>query len=177
MSTLPSRRQFKEATDSPIIPVGRSLHRFAIGVDPGDHTGFAVFDRQEKKLVEVLTLDFWRTYWHVVNSYQPGDCRIYIEFTKHLKIHKRHYAAAKAVEQRSGKGGRGTLMKIIRDAGGVIRESELLIQGLRLAGYHVEEAGVADKNTWTEGFFKQVTKWQPTVSQHARDAVCLCWMR
>lgn len=172
-----TKRQMKQATASPVVPAGVSSHQFAIGIDPGQNTGLAVFDRQGKKLVDVQTLDFWRCYWHIINTYTPSSCRIYVEYTKHLKIHRRHFAAAKAAQDKYGKGGQGTLRKILLDVGKVLGQTDLLIEGLRLAGYHVEEAGVADKDTWTPVFFKAITRYEHEVSQHARDAACMCWMR
>lgn len=175
--TKVTRRQMKEATASPVVPATASSHQYAIGIDPGQNTGFAVYDRKNNRLVDAQTLDFWRCYWHIINTYPPGSCRIYVEYTKHLKIHQRHYAAARAIQQKNGKGGQGTLRKILVDVGKVLGETDLLIQGLRLAGYHVEEAGVASKDTWTPVFFKAITRYEHEVSQHARDAACMCYGR
>jgi hypothetical protein len=161
-------------------------HTFAIGIDPGEHTGLAVFNRKENRLAEIYDLDFWRAYWHIINNYPPTDCRIYVECTKHLKIHRRHYWAADKIGERVAlqkgeaagkKAQRGTVVKIARDAGGTIREAELLMQGLTLAGYQVIRGGVAQKDEWTEQFFQRITKYMGKVTQHERDATCMCWMR
>lgn len=150
-----------------------SRHTFAIGIDPGVNTGFAVFHRWEKSLKEIRTMSFWECYLHILKTYAPDDCELFVEWTKHLGIYARYEGQVK-----KGKGDEiRKMMSIVRKVGSVIRETELLVAGLEAAGYKVIKAGVADKDTWNDKFFKMITKHPKTVSQHARDACCLCWMR
>lgn len=141
-------------------------HTFAIGVDPGCSTGVSVFNRTTKKLVEVQTLTFWGAYWHIVQNYAVFDCRIYVELTKNIRVFNRHFGAAN--------GKQAMLNKIAMNAGGVVREAELLIEGLRLAGFTVVECPATGKG-WTDDVMRRVTGYEKRTSQHARDSVSLCW--
>lgn len=143
-------------------------HTFALGVDPGLSTGFAAYNRKEKKLVEINTLSFWSLYWHVVQNYAVFDCKIYVELTKSVRVFNRH--------TQSANGKQAVLNKIAMNAGGVVREAELLIEGLRLAGFTVVECPATGKD-WTDEFLRRVTGYDKRTSQHARDAVSLCWQR
>ena len=113
-------------------------------------------------------LGFLGAYWHVINNYQPYDCVIYVELTKNVHLFNRHFGAAK--------GKQAMLNKIAMNAGGVVREAELLIAGLRLAGFTVVECTGTGKD-WTDGLLRRITGYDKRSSQHARDAVSLCWQR
>lgn len=136
---------------------------YSIGIDPGKHTGFAVYDLRTERFARLETLDFWSAFGAVM-LYQPEMLsRVVIELpdTKHI-WHKD--AATRSAMQRQAV-----------NVGSVLREAELLSMGLRKAGYPVENANPRGKVD--EKKFKMITGWTGRSNQHCRDAGLLCYGR
>jgi hypothetical protein len=150
------------------------LDRFplVVGIDPGQHTGCAMYNRVSGTLREVFTADFWRVRQYVLTL--PADQTLVVI----------EWPAGNAVTFR-GKGksrqNRGetaaTREKSSRDVGGNMREAELLARGLEEAGYTVV------RKTPTKGSqtkldaptFERVTGWTARTNEHGRDAGMLCF--
>lgn len=138
------------------------MKRYSIGVDPGKETGFAVYDRKEKRLIEVVTLDFWGVVDRMEKEYPPDRVhKLVIELPNGKSVwHK--IAKARGAVERTGV-----------NVGSVIREAELLIKRMKESGYNVitpHPLGKVDKNQ-----FKRITGWQGKTNPHARDAGMMCF--
>ena len=53
--------------------------RFAIGIDGGKKTGFAVWDRSMHEFMKLETCDFWTVYKYVVDHFTPKNAELFIE--------------------------------------------------------------------------------------------------
>ena len=138
------------------IPINVSKFQFHIGIDPGNSTGFAVYDRIEKKFLVVETLDFWMAY-SKAQAYSVKDTRIIVEVSK-----------TKANWQKD----KSTTTSV--NIGGVIKESKLLAEGFRRLGFYVETPHPRGKVD--ASYFKRVTGYQGRTNEHMRDAGLLCFM-
>jgi len=135
--------------------------KFVIGVDPGTHTGYAVYSVERRAFLEILTLTFWETF-DMVTQYNPEWTKIVVEVP-----------STKAVWQAMPKTGLRSLQRQAVNVGGVLREAELMADGLFNAGYLVIRAhpiGKTDKKR-----FQRVTGFMGRLNQHQRDAGMLCW--
>lgn len=164
MSTLPNNQ-----ASSTGVRLRAARPRYAIGIDPGVNTGLAVWDRTEKKLIECRTVDFWSAYWHLINTYQIFDTDMYVELSKGMGMYWRN--------RQEAAGSPVVLQSKAKMMGSVIRESELLIKGLRHVGYNVVECKPTREKKWDQQYFKRLTGWEKQANEHARDAARLCWMR
>jgi hypothetical protein len=139
--------------------------KLRIGIDPGTKTGFAVADSDTGRLLEVQTLDFWSTFDRInflaaSPDYEVVEIVIEVPDTKHV-WHKG--ASGPAALQRQGV-----------NVGSVIREAQLLAEGLarQFPVTRVKPRGKhpADK-------FADYTGWTERTNQHERDAALLVYRR
>jgi hypothetical protein len=139
--------------------------RYYVGIDCGVETGLAVWDAQEKKLIEVKTMmihqaiDEVRHWIHLHAFIRVEDAR------------KREYFA----EEKNNSEYRGKLM----GAGSVMRDSKIWEDYLtdmfeNWTGVYFEM--VPPKNNKTKlgaSEFAKITGWKKRSSVHARDAAML----
>lgn len=122
-----------------------------IGIDPGQKTGIALVI--DGKLVKLDTVDFWRAY-RVVDSYKGIAIRVAVEVPRNKK-NWHGVGAAVAV-------------------GGVIREAQLLAEGIERLGFIVDRVhptGIGKKMKHAE--FCKLTGWVGRTNEHTRDAALL----
>ena len=135
-----------------------------IGIDPGTKTGFAVADAYTGQLISVETLDFWGVVDRVrVLRFDHNVVEIVIEVpdTKHV-WHKG--ASGPAALQRQGV-----------NVGSVIREAQLLAEGLERLGLPVKR--VAPRGKQPADKFATFTGWTARTNQHERDAALLVFRK
>lgn len=139
--------------------------RYYVGIDTGVQTGLAVWDKHEKKLIDVQTLmiheamDTVRNWIHLHAFIRVEDAR------------QREYLA----EEKNDAEYRGKLM----GAGSVMRDAKIWEDYLKdmfekWQGVHYEM--VAPKNNKTKldaAEFVKITGWKKRCSIHARDAAML----
>lgn len=130
---------------------------FVWGIDGGVSTGLAKWDRRNRKFVEILTLDFWAAYEHVLQD-DPQTTEIIIEAPRLISPTFSYGESARRKRE-----------KIAGNIGGVKRESQLLADGFRRKGFTVTEEKPHGPK-WPDEYFKRVTGWQGRTSQHGRDA-------
>jgi hypothetical protein len=135
--------------------------RYIIGIDSGVNTGIAIWDKQEKKFVDITTTMIHRAMdavkkWHEANISNPIHVRV-------EDARQRKWFGNSGREQLQGAG------SIKRDAG--IWEDFLKDLGI---SYEM----VAPKNNSTKltsATFKQITKWEKSTNEHNRDAAMLVY--
>lgn len=147
--------------------------RYVVGIDPGVKTGFSVWDREGKRLLNVETADFWTVFFRVSNApiLRQENTLIVIEVA--------HYAPT--FRGRKDKAENfNTMSRMARNVGQVTREAQLLVEGFRRLGYTVQEQkplGKAKKAEDDIQQFQRLTGWTERTSQHARDAARMCFQR
>ena len=135
--------------------------RFVIGIDPGTHTGFAVYSVERRSFNDLLTLTFWEAFDKVL-EYPPESTKVIIEVP-----------STNTVWQAMPKTGIRPIQRQAVNVGRVIREAELLAEGIFSRGYLVIKSnpiGKADKRR-----FQRITGFMGRLNQHQRDAGMLCW--
>ena len=137
--------------------------RWVIGIDPGKNTGFAVYDIERGELRELTTVDFWTVYHKVLNTYSSTTAAIYIEVPK-----TKHVFQKKAT-------GDSQMQRQAVNIGSVIREAELLAEGLERVGYTVTRKHPQGKVSAER--FESYTGWTGRSNEHTRDAAMLCYGR
>lgn len=138
--------------------MAQQKHKLVIGIDPGKKTGYAIFDRDEKKLTEVGTLDFWSIYTQFTDRFYPELAEIIIEVPRT----KRNWQKSKHQTTSA-------------NIGGIYREAELLAEGFKKAGYKVTTQHPKGKLTHEQ--VTRITKYEGKTNEHNRDAIMLCWMK
>jgi hypothetical protein len=138
------------------------MKRFSIGVDPGKHTGAAVYDRKERRLIEVVTIDFWRFAFDFHLRYPPNVVhKLIVELPNTTAVWHKKAKKREAIE------------KTAVNVGKSLREAELLADWAGRVGYEVitrHPQGKVD-----DAIFRRITGWKGRTSQHARDAAMLCF--
>ncbi len=144
-----------------------SKKRFVIGIDAGVKSGFAVWDREKKKIILNKTTDFWGIYYEVCGGkpfeYKTSDTMFVIE----------NPALNKPVFQ-NRLFGQNSLqsLKIAQNVGSNKREAELLIRAFRQLGFQVVEAQPTTAK-WTAEHLERLTGITERTSAHVRDAIKL----
>lgn len=133
-----------------------------IGIDPGTHTGFAVWDTYQKKLLAVETLQIHEALLkvHELHTKYNGMICVRIEDARHVS---RNGAESRARIQGAG--------SIKRDCS--IWEDFCEDYGIL---YQFSRPGKGMTKPTPE-YFKMLTKWKGRTSNHARDAVMLVFGR
>lgn len=172
-----SQKAPKRKSEASIAP-STSRFRFVIGIDPGVKTGIAIWDRESSRLVMVETMDFWGVMLPLVcdiDNLLPGN--VIRNTNTEFVVEIAHYAPT--FRERRGKATSvGTADRMSRNVGGVTREAQLLVAGLRACGYTVTERrpiGKAKRAADDVEQFERQTGWTERTSQHARDAARLCF--
>lgn len=133
-----------------------------IGIDGGASTGYAVWDRPSKTLMTVKTLDFWSTIEQLGKDFVEGETCIVIENPSAIKglYHRMREANPNIMANKGQKVGR------------VKRESELMMMYFEKSNWdYIPVAPTRSKVS--ADYFKTLTGWQKTCSQHGRDAAML----
>lgn len=131
-----------------------------IGIDVGVNTGFAVWDKEEKKIVELSTLKIHRAMERVKYLSEHDDIEVFFEDAR----------------QRNWFGNAGR--EKLQGAGSVKRDSSIWDDFLKDLGvtYHA----IPPKNNTTKvgkEMFNKITHWEGSSSEHSRDAAFLVLMR
>lgn len=152
------------------------MDKIVIGIDPGQNTGFAVWDSFEKKFISLLTVSFWEAISLLQQAKTREDiglCRLEVvveDVTQNKPIFMK--------ENRSKSGVKG-FSRIASNVGMNKRDCQLLIQWCEVNGVKVVTVKPTKKSLTkldAESFLK-ITKYSSSTSQHARDAGMLVFGR
>lgn len=128
-------------------------HRLVIGIDPGKTTGLALLNKETEELLELHSFNFWSAMNFCMLS---AAATVVVEVPETRAIW-------------SGKGTTGKAkLKVASNVGGTIREAELLVEGLELAGKTVVQVHPLGKLPAEQ--FKRLTGWSGSSNEHTRDA-------
>lgn len=136
---------------------------YVIGIDPGKNTGVAVYCTERQMLIAVTSMTFWEAYQFVQDYDFAAIQEVVVEVPDTKHVWQKAASGTRAMQRQSV------------NVGSVIREAELLAEGLERLGYKVKRVPPRRKITAAE--FTQWTGWTQTTNQHARDAAMLCYRR
>ena len=134
-----------------------------IGIDPGQQTGFAVYCHTEKRLIELKTLCFWSAFGEVLLHDPLNVSKVVVEVPDSKHVWHKAARDLKAIQRQAV------------NVGGVIRESQLMAEGIKRAGYLV--LTLPPKGKVDAEKFQKFTCWEGRSNGHERDAGLLCWGR
>lgn len=135
-------------------------HTLYIGIDAGTHTGIAVWDRTDRRLVSVETMTITKAMDVVRGLAESADIVVYLEDAR-----KRNWFGCAGREKLQG-------------AGSVKRDCSIWETFCEELG--VECRKIAPKNNYTKltaKQFKTLTNWAGRTSEHSRDAAMLVFGR
>jgi hypothetical protein len=136
---------------------------YTIGIDPGKDTGVAVYCTDRQTLIAVHSMSFWEAY-RFVQDYDFGVIKeVVVEVPDSKHVWQKAASSPRAL-QRQGV-----------NVGSVIREAELMAEGLERLGYKVKRVPPRKKIAAAE--FIHWTGWSQKTNQHARDAAMLVYRR
>lgn len=125
-------------------------HRYVIGVDTGTNTGFAIWDRQEQKLIECYSVMIHQAF-ELILKYPP-ECFVRVEDAR-----LRKYIT----------GGREKL----QGAGSIKRDAKIWEDFLTDKNIPFEMVAPKNNRTKLDHFtFKKIIGHKGKTNQHARDA-------
>lgn len=131
-----------------------------IGIDPGKHTGIAVWDAYAKMFLDVRTLFIHQAMDTILFYHRKGD-DVFVVFE----------------DARQRKWYTGDREKL-QGAGSVKRDCTIWEDFLN--DYGIRYQAIAPHKGMTkmsEGYFKTITQWRKRTSNHARDAALLVFGR
>lgn len=135
-----------------------------IGIDPGEHTGVAVWDSAAHCFVTVKTLALHRAL-ELVRGWQSVAPRVIFEDARQRRWFPRERNASEY---------RGRLM----GAGAAKRDAAIWEEFLKDSGIQYEaRKPQAGATKWTPEYFARVTGYTGRTSEHARDAAVLVYGR
>lgn len=140
------------------------MTRYYIGIDTGTNTGFALWDAEERRLLEVTCLPLHAALLRVYAFEGRTDVCVCFEDARLRKW----YGTRTAKEDRDK----------LQGAGSVKRDSAIWEDALRDWG--IPFRAVAPKNNATKmtgHFFAAVTGWKGRTNEHGRDAAMLVFGR
>lgn len=128
-----------------------------IGIDPGTHTGYAVWDTHKRSLLRVETMVISRAL-QAVSEHQFDVCRVIVEDAR-----LRKWLGTKARESLQG-------------AGSIKRDCSIWQEALEdMDMAHVFRGPAKGLTKLDAERFRRLTGWQGRTSSHARDAAMLIW--
>lgn len=143
------------------------MARYFIGIDPGVHTGFAVWDAHLGKFVEVETFHICQAL-EKVGAYRKsydGDIEVIFEDARQ----RRWFPS-----ERNNSEYRGRLM----GAGAAKRDAKIWEEFLEWRGIkYTAQAPHAGGTKWNKEAWEKITGWKGRTSEHARDAALLVFNR
>jgi len=128
------------------------VSRYTVAIDPGKDTGFAVYDRIEKKLIRLETTDFCNAYHTIITEYSKAYA-VVVE----VPTTKANFTKSKNDSPIKN-----------HNIGRVCRESELMADMLEFAGMNVIRQRPAGKKDASA--FARITGWKGQTNPHKRDA-------
>ena len=143
---------------------------YFIGIDTGVHTGLALWDAKDGRLVELKTQGIVHamhtvSVWRDEAREQGRECVIVMEDARLRKWLPR---------ERNLSEFKGRLM----GAGSVKRDASIWEEFAKLAGIPILATKPrAGMTKWDANYFKLITGYTKTCSKHARDAALLVWGR
>jgi hypothetical protein len=142
-------------------PKPKLQYKLLIGIDPGVHTGLAIYDRTKKKLLEVITTG-------IIQAQITVRHNRFMEQINLANILVRMEDAR--LRTWFGDAGREVLM----GAGSIKRDCSMWEEFLKYHSIPYEFVAPKNNKTKTDAkLFNQITGWSQKTNEHGRDAAML----
>ncbi len=148
---------------------------FNIGLDLGQTTGLAIYDREEREW-HLVTSGLWLDMIRYIKPFPPDTCNIYIEDTRKIKaIYDRHMKEyeTKIRTRRIEMSDLRKLAKIAQNVGGVKKLCQCTQELLEIEGYIVKMVPPVREPKWNARTSMRMTGYTGQTNQHSRDAMRL----
>lgn len=135
--------------------------RWYIGLDPGTHTGVAVWDGKMRRFLSISTRTATDARDFIARNFPPEETAIIFEDARQRKWLPREKNLSEY---------RGRLI----GAGSIKRDCEIWVEFCDF--YHYTYTAIPPRKgmtKWTEEQFTRITGWTTRTSNHARDAALL----
>ena len=154
--------KYGPTADQATVELGDNYQK-VVAVDPGVDTGVAVTWGDHTR---TLIVDFWDVYRRSINGTNTDGTLYVVEAPYKTGVtHQRLIAGQKRLSAQ---------LKIAQNAGGVQREAELLVEGLRRLGYDVVEHEPSTSKKWDhESLEGLIGEWNGPSNEHTRDALMM----
>ena len=142
----------------------------SIGLDPGEHTGFAVWDGASRAFLEVATLPLWKAMeevrkWNYTCIAQNIPFYVVFEDARQRRWFP---------QERNNAEYRGRLM----GAGAAKRDARIWEEYLTDNGIPFQaRKPMPGQTKWDADYFARITGYTGRTSEHARDAALLVFQR
>ncbi len=137
-----------------------------IGIDPGVHTGYAVWDSEDRKFIAIKTVKLYEAILSVWQLHKEGK-RLKVVFED---ARQRTWIP----REKDNSQYRGRLI----GSGSIKRDSKIweeFCEGCTIPYMMIKPS--AGMTKWSEEYFRNLTDWQGRTSYHARDAAALVFGR
>lgn len=136
-----------------------------IGIDPGEHTGIAVWDSDEHAFIDITTCKLHEAFTIVHTWAVSRPLKVVFEDARLRKWFKQETSTSEY---------RGKLM----GAGAAKRDSAIWEEFLTDYGIPFEARKPQPGGTkWNKEYWERVTGWTKRTSEHARDAALLVFQK
>jgi len=136
-----------------------------VGIDPGEHTGVAVWDSERQAFTDLRTLKLHQALQYVAQLDDAEDIAVIFEDARQRRWFPRERSASEY---------RGRLM----GAGAAKRDAAIWQEFLDDLAIPYEAHSPRPGTTkWNEDYWRKVTGWQGRSSEHSRDAALLVFGR
>lgn len=155
-------------TDTPPL-----VKPFVLGVDPGLHTGVAMYSRERDELLWLRTMNFWGLYDHVLEQ-DTELLEIVFEIPKVSGGFRLYHRFKKGGSEEVKEG--GPQSKVAANIGANAREGTLLARRFADFGFDVWSVSPPKKaKKWDADDLYRETKFAGRSSEHSRDAARVAW--
>ena len=131
-----------------------------VGIDPGTHTGLALYDAGEARLEAVTALPFWEAAERL-RAARPRVAAVVVEDARRVGLYARHRKLAGPKRDRAA-----------RSVGMIDRDVALWLDLCRRLGLPVATVEPT-RSKWDAETFRRVTGWTERTNEHGRDAARL----
>lgn len=137
-----------------------------IGIDPGAHTGFAVWSSATREFLEIKTYRIDTALFRVLHYVElMGASQVSVVFEDARQ--RKFFEKEKSLSEYRGK---------LMGAGSVKRDCKIWEDFLTAYGIKFwAKPPQKGATKWEEAQFKAATGWNGKTSEHARDAALLVW--
>jgi len=140
------------------------------GIDPGEKTGFTIWDGASRRFLEVATLPLWKALEEVRRWSYQCTAQIVPFYVVFEDARQRKWFP----QERNNAEYRGRLM----GAGAAKRDARIWEEFLTAQRIPFEaRKPQAGQTKWAEDYWKRITGWTGRTSEHARDASLLVFGR
>lgn len=137
-------------------------YRIQIGIDPGTHTGIAVWDRVDRRFLSIKSVKIHEAIFQIIQLKKEFPENIYVVFED--------------ARLRKWFGDNGSVKQ--QGAGSIKRDCSILEDFL--IDYNIpfeKRAPGRGQTKWSSAYFQKATKWAAQTSSHSRDAAVLVFER